>query len=127
MKGANIGFVTDEGIILDVDNHKKATVRKLAQNLLINHDLKGYAIVQSSKKHYHLIFDRDKMTWKQITKIILSVRFALTWAIIQAQRGYLCIRVSERNGFKPRIVEEHGRTTNLISAYRLVLEQYGDI
>ena len=67
------------------------------------------------------------MTWKQITKIILSVRFSLTWAIIQAQRGYLCIRISERNGFKPKIVETYGRTTNLIKEYRQVLQEYGDI
>ncbi|MBX5328488.1 MAG: hypothetical protein QHH18_03215 [Candidatus Bathyarchaeota archaeon] len=116
-EGYVIGFMTNRGLILDLDNMKFKKARWLARKLCKQYRLEGYLLIKSSHKNYHVVFNRY-LTWKTITKILFNQYEALRWAVFQMQSGYLTLRISRKNGKnKPRILLKVGKTDKLINDY----------
>lgn len=114
-----IGFVTKKGVMLDLDYVSERKVKGLAHILCEKFKLEGYLIIQSStKNYYHVIFNRYT-TWRETLQVIFSVLLGDTilWGIHQARKGWLTLRVSEKNGYKPKIIFIKGKTDKLITEY----------
>jgi len=123
-EGYVVGFMTDRGLIMDLDNMTYRKVRWLARTLCREHKLEGYIIVRSSERSYHLIFNRF-LTWKTITTILGKMWEAQRWFVFQLREGYLTLRVSTKNGKnKPKIVFKTGKTNKLIADYMDVYEHF---
>jgi len=123
-EGYVIGFMTNRGVVLDLDNMKFKKAKWLAQKLCRQYKLEGYLLIKSSEKNYHVVFNRY-LTWKTITKIIFSQYEALRWAVFQMPHGYLTLRISRKNGKnKPKILLKIGKTDKLIKDYLEVYETF---
>jgi hypothetical protein len=116
-EGYVIGFMTNKGLILDLDNMKFKKAKWLARTLCKQYKLEGYLLIRSSKKNYHVVFNRY-LKWKTITKILFNQYEALRWAVFQMQSGYLTLRISKKNGEnKPKILLKVGKQDKLIRDY----------
>jgi hypothetical protein len=123
-QGYVVGFMTDKGLIVDLDNMTYRKVRWLARTLCREHKLEGYIIVRSSPRNYHLIFNRY-LSWKTITTVLFSLWEAVRWAVFQLREGSLTLRISTKNGKnKPKIVFKTGKTNKLIADYMDVYEHF---
>lgn len=114
-----IGFVTTNGVMLDLDHVSERKAKGLAHILCKKHKLGGYLIIQSStKNHYHIIFN-EYTTWRKTLQVIFSVLIgdAILWGIHQARKGWLTVRVSTKRGYKPKIIFLRGEDNKLISDY----------
>lgn len=124
--GYCIGFMTNRGIILDLDNMKYRKARWLTEKLLKQYKLEGYLLIQSSPKNYHVVFNKY-LSWRTITKIIFSQYESLRWAVYQMRSGYLTIRISKKNDKnKPKIILKIGKTDKLIKEYLEIYETFKD-
>jgi len=120
--GYCIGFNTDRGLLLDLDNMKFRKALWLAKTLMKKYKLEGFLLIRSSNKNYHVVFNRY-LSWKTITKILFSVYECISWAVFQMKEGQLTIRISKKNGKdKPKILLSVGKTDKLIKDYH---EIYG--
>ena len=123
-RGYVIGFMTNKGVILDLDNMKFKKARWLARTLCKQYKLEGYLLIKSSEKNYHVVFNRY-LSWRTITKIIFRQYEALRWAVFQMQSGYLTLRISKKNGEnKPKILLKVGKQDKLIKDYLEVYEAF---
>jgi predicted kinase len=123
-EGYVVGFMTNKGLIMDLDNVTYRKVKWLAQHLCRQYKLEGYIIVLSSPRSYHLIFNRY-LQWRVITKILFRQYETLRWAVFQMQSGYLTLRISKKNGEnKPKIVFKTGKTDKLIAEYMEIYETF---
>lgn len=123
-EGYVIGFMTDKGLILDLDNMKLRKAKWLAGRLLRQYKLEGFLLVKSSDKNYHVIFNRY-LAWKSITRILFKQYEALRWAVFQMQSGYLTLRISRKNGEnKPKILLKVGKQDKLIKEYLEIYEAF---
>lgn len=112
-----IGFVSDKGLMLDLDNISRKGVENLAEAYLKRYKLEGYLLIQSSEKNYHLVFNRY-LTWKKILGIVFKTTKAISWGIWQAKKEELTLRVSPKNGKKqPKIIKTVGKQDKLIADY----------
>lgn len=112
-----IGFVTNKGIILDLDNISFKKAKWITEKLLKQHKLEGYLLIKSSPKNYHVVFNKY-LTWRKITKIIFNQYECLRWAVFQMQSGYLTTRISKKNNKnKPKIILKRGKQDKLIKDY----------
>ena len=124
--GYVIGFMTNKGVVLDLDNMKFKKARWIARTLCKQYKLEGYLLIRSSEKNYHVVFNRY-LSWRTITKIIFSQYEALRWAVFQMQSGYLTLRISKKNGEnKPKILLKVGKTDKLIKDYLETYETFKD-
>ena len=120
-QGYVIGFMTDKGVVLDLDNMTFKKAKWLAETLLKRYRLEGFLLVRSSEKSYHVVFNRY-LSWKTITKILFSLYECVRYAVFQMKEGYLTLRISKKNGKdKPKILMKVGKTDKLIKEY---LEAY---
>jgi len=71
-QGYVVGFMTDKGLVIDLDNMTYKKVRYLARTLCREHKLEGYIIVRSSPRNYHVVFNRY-LSWKTVTTILFSL------------------------------------------------------
>lgn len=116
-RGYCIGFETDRGVILDLDNMTFKKAKWLAERLLKKYRLEGFLLVRSSEKSYHVIFNRY-LRWKKITEILFSIYECIRWAVFQMKEGFLTLRVSTKNGKnKPKILLRVGKQDKLIKEY----------
>jgi hypothetical protein len=123
-EGYVIGFMTNKGVIMDLDNMTYRKVRYLARTLCRQYRLEGYIIVLSSPRNYHVIFNRY-LQWKTITKTLFNNWEVIRWAVFQLREGYLTLRVSRKNGKnKPKIVFKTGKTDKLIADYMEIYETF---
>jgi len=124
--GYCIGFNTDRGLLLDLDNMKYKKALRIAETLLKRHKLEGFLLIRSSYKNYHVVFNRY-LSWKTITKILFSLYECVRWAVFQIKEGQLTLRVSKKNGKdKPKIVGHIGKTDKLIKDYLEIYETFKD-
>lgn len=122
--GYCIGFMTNKGVVLDLDNMKFKKAKWLTRTLCRQYKLEGYLLIKSSEKNYHVVFNRY-LSWRTITKIIFSQYEALRWAVFQMQSGYLTLRVSKKNGEnKPKIVLKVGKEDKLVKDYLEIYETF---
>lgn len=123
-EGYVIGFMTNKGLILDLDNMTYRKAKWIAQYLCRKHKLEGYIIVLSSPRSYHVIFNRY-LSWKTVTTILFSLWETIRWAVFQMREGYLTLRISRKNGKnKPKIVFKTGKTDKLIADYMEIYEHF---
>ena len=122
-----IAFISDQCVMIDLDDITIEKVLKIAERLLDKHKLGGYVVVTSSPTHYHLIFN-NPANWKLIIQILFRFRKMSieAWAKNQAQKGFCALRVNSKNGHKPKIILEKGQTDKAISEYKQILKQFGD-
>jgi hypothetical protein len=121
-QGYCIGFNTDRGVILDLDNMKFKKALWIANTLMERYKLEGFLLIRSSRKNYHVVFNRY-LSWKTITKILFSQYECIRYAVFQMKEGMLTLRVSTKNGKdRPKILLTVGKTDKLIAEY---LEAYG--
>jgi len=122
--GYCIGFNTDRGLILDLDNMKFRKALWIAETLMKQHRLEGFLLIKSSDKNYHVVFNRY-LSWKTITKILFSVYKCIRYAVFQMKEGQLTLRISKKNGKdKPKILRQVGRTDKLIRDYLEIYEKF---
>ena len=120
--GFCIGFNTDRGLLLDLDNMKFRKVLRIAENLSKRYKLEGFLLIRSSRKNYHVVFNRY-LSWRTITKILFSLHECLRWAVFQMKEGQLTLRISKKNGKdKPKILLKVGKIDRLIKEYLEVYE-----
>ena len=117
MPNYTIGFVTEKGLMLDLDNINQKKARKIAQITCKKHKLEGYLLVKSSKNHYHIIFNKTNISWRKTLQIIFSLHKCVFWGIQQARKGWLTLRISSKKGKTPKIIEAKGNTDKLINLY----------
>ena len=123
-QGYVIGFMTDKGVILDLDNMTFKKAEWLARTLLSRYDLEGFLLVRSSEKSYHVVFNRY-LSWKKITTVLFSLYEAVRYAVFQMKEGCLTLRISKKNGKdKPKILMTVGKTDKLIKDYLEVYETF---
>ena len=123
-----IAFFSDQCVMIDLDDIAYEKVVKVAKRLLHKHELEGYCIIESSPKHYHVIFNRP-VAWKLIMQVLFRFRkmSVEAWAKQQAQKGFCALRINAaKHNFKPKIVTEHGQTDKAISEYKQILQEFGD-
>jgi len=124
--GYCIGFNTDRGLMLDLDNMKYKKAKWTAESLLKDYKLEGFLLIRSSKKNYHVVFNRY-LRWKTITKILFSMYECVRYAVFQMKEGKLTLRISKKNGKdKPKILRQVGKTDKLIKDYLEVFEKFKD-
>jgi len=75
--GYCIGFNTDRGLMLDLDNMKLCKALRIAETLLERYKLEGFLLIRSSHKNYHVVFNRY-LCWRTITKILFSLHECLS-------------------------------------------------
>jgi len=122
--GYCIGFNTDRGLMLDLDNMKYKKALWIAETLTKEHKLEGFLLIRSSKKNYHVVFNRY-LRWKTITKILFSMYECVRYAVFQMKEGQLTLRISKKNGRdKPKIVRQVGNTDELITDYLEVYQKF---
>ena len=122
--GYCIGFNTERGLMLDLDNMKYKKASRIAETLLRRYKLEGFLLIRSSHKNYHVVFNRY-LSWRTITKILFSLHECLRWAVFQMKEGQLTLRISKKNGKdKPKIVCQVGKTDMLIKDYLEVYEEF---
>lgn len=116
-KGCVVGFVSDKGLMLDLDDMTFKKAVHMAESLMKKHRLEGYLLIRSSRLNYHVVFNRY-LTWKKILQIVFSQYVCIRWGIHQARKGELTLRISEKNGKdKPKIVLKKGKEDRLIREY----------
>lgn len=122
-----IGFVTDRGLLLDLDGVSLQKAISIADFLVEEHKLEGYLIVETSFRNYHVVFNRYLDDWKKIMQIIFNQYICIRWGIWQAKKGELTLRVSKKNlENKPKIVLWKGETDKLIDEYLRFFEAFGE-
>jgi len=124
--GYCIGFNTDRGVVLDLDNMKYRKALRITEDLCRSYRLQGYLLVRSSPKSYHAVFNRY-ISWRKITKILFSRYETVRYAVFQMMSGHLTVRISKKNGKdKPKIVRRMGKSDKLIKDYLEVYETFKD-
>jgi hypothetical protein len=124
--GFCIGFNTDRGVLLDLDNMTFRSALRTAETLLKQYRLEGFLLIKSSPKNYHVVFNRY-LSWKKITMIVCSKYECLRWAIFKLREGQLTLRISKKNGKnKPKVVRQMGKSDKLVKDYLEVYEIFKD-
>jgi len=124
--GYVIGFMTNKGVVLDLDNMTYRSAKRLTVNLCRKYKLEGYLLIRSSEKSYHVVFNRY-LSWRKITEIVFSQYEVLRWAVMQMRYSALTIRVSKKNGEnKPKILLKVGKQDKLIKEYMEIYETFED-
>jgi hypothetical protein len=124
--GYCIGFTTDRGVMLDLDNMKFRKAKFIAETLVKQYKLEGFLLIKSSEKNYHVVFNRY-LSWKTITKILFSLYEGVRYAVFQMKEGQLTLRISKKNNRdRPKILLKVGNTGKLIKDYLEVYQMFRD-
>lgn len=119
-----IGFVSDKGLMLDLDGVTQQKAKNIAELLLEKHKLEGYLLTETSFRHYHLIFNKY-LSWKKTMQIIFNQYICIRWGIWQARKGELTLRISKKNNKnKPKIIIKKGKTDKLIKDYLTIYKLF---
>ena len=120
----SVGFITRRGVCLDLDDVSKTKAEKIADYRLAKHKLEGYLLIESSKNHYHVVFNRYT-AWRKSLQIIFSTWKCIEWGVWQAIKGELTLRISPKKGRNlPKIVKRVGKTDKLIRDYLEMYKEY---
>jgi hypothetical protein len=110
-----LGFSDAETVKLDFDEISFSSVKYWALRAMKWFKLKGFVILKSSKKCYHVVFDRE-VSWKQNMRVVAWVallshnKSLAKWFLMQCIKGCSTLRVShKREKLPPRIVYRYGK------------------
>jgi len=125
-----IGFTTDKGLMLDLDNTPISEVKFIASYYCSAFKLEGYIVIKSSQNNYQIIWNKKIKTWKKLTELLLKITWhhyfkhtclkpsMLLWAVLQIMKGSLTLRISKKKKKKsPKIVISYGKQDKLIKEY----------
>jgi len=119
-----VGFTTTKGLCLDLDDISEKKAKRLTEFLLKRYKLEGYILIKSSKKHYHVVFNRY-LTWKKTLQILVNIHKCLNWMLWQIKKGEITLRISTKKAKnKPVILLTKGQTDKLISDYLQIYKQF---
>lgn len=122
-QGYCIGFVTTDGVLLDLDNMTFKKANWIAKTLLEEFKLEGFLLIRSSVRSYHIVFNKY-ISWRKITKVLFSRYECVRYAVQQIQNGHMTLRISKKNGKnKPKLLVKVGKTDKLIRDYLEVFEK----
>ena len=120
----SVGFTTRRGVCLDLDDVSKTKAEKIANYRLTKHKLEGYLLIESSKNHFHVVFNRYT-AWRKSLQIIFSTWKCIEWGVWQAIKGELTLRVSAKKGTNlPKIIKCVGKNDKLIKDYLKVYNYF---
>ena len=118
-----LGFTDRNTVKLDLDNMSFKSAKDWAILVLEKHKLKGFVILKSSKKCYHVVFDRY-VSWDENLSIvgwvaILSKNIKVKdYALMQSIKMSSTLRVAPKgNKPSPRIVYRYGRQNHAIKDF----------
>ena len=118
-----LGFTDTETVKLDFDDATFKKVKYWTKRAMKWFKLGGYVILKSSKKSYHLVFDRT-VSWSENLRVVAWValhsqnRGLIKWLIMQCIKQSSTLRVSRKNKKRsPRIVCRHGKKDNQIRSF----------
>lgn len=110
-----LGFSDTETVKLDFDETSFSSVKYWASRVMKWFKLKGFVILKSSNKSYHVVFDR-KVSWTQNMRVVAWVALQThnmslrKWFLMQCIKGCSTLRVSpKREKPPPRIVYRYGK------------------
>jgi hypothetical protein len=117
------GLTSSETVMLDFDDLGYSEVKYWAFSILKKFRLGGFVILQSSERHYHIIFDR-KLTYAKCVSVIADVclyaksESLSRWFYLQCIKGEFTLRVSAK-GKKPspKIVFRYGKQDKEIKEF----------
>lgn len=118
-----IGYTDIETVKLDFDDTPLRTVKYWAFKIMKRFSLKGFVILKSSDKNYHVVFDR-KVSWKENVKIMAWASLLINngmlqkWFVMQCIKEGSTLRMSpkgEKNS--PRIVFRYGEQNDQIPIF----------
>ena len=126
-----MGFTTNKGLLLDLDNTTLKETKKIAEKYVKRFKLEGFLVVRSSENNYHIIFNRY-LSWKKTIEYLFKIvwlyhyhkhgdKSHLTfWAILQACKGSSTLRISKKKHKRvPHVIGTWGKTDKLINDYML--------
>jgi hypothetical protein len=125
-----LGYTDRETVKLDFDNTSFKIVKYWSEKAMIRFRLGGYLILKSSRKNFHVVFDR-RVSWSRNMKIVAWVSFAsknpglLQFLCMQCIKGSSILRVSsKRQKPSPQIVfrygPQDGEIRNYLEYYRML-------
>jgi hypothetical protein len=109
--------------MLDFDNVGLEEIKYWAFEVMKKAELCGYVILESSYRHYHVVFDR-KVSWAENMSIIAWLCLELKheeftkWFLLQCIKKELTLRVSSK-GEKPppKLIYRRGNQNGRIRKY----------
>ena len=117
------GFTSSTTVMLDLDKISELKAVRIGVDALEEFKLGGVVVAESSKRHYHVIFNRRLSKFKVFSIVsTLCIRLkleALTkYFLEQSTRGDFTLRISPK-GKKPspRIVFQYGKQGGEIQNY----------
>jgi len=118
-----IGYTDTETVKLDFDDTPFKIVKYWAFRIMKRFNLKGFIILKSSDKNYHVVFDR-KVSWKLNVKVMAWVSLLShngmlgKWFVMQCIKEGSTLRISpKREKNSPRIVFRHGEQNDQIPSF----------
>jgi hypothetical protein len=118
-----LGFSDTETVKLDFDETSFSSVKYWALRTMKWFKLKGFIILKSSERCYHVVFDRA-VFWKQNMRIVAWVALLshnkglAKWFLMQCIKGCSTLRVSsKREKPPPRIAYRHGKQDHNIKDF----------
>lgn len=127
-----LGFTDRVTVKLDLDNMSFKSAKDWAMLVLEKYKLKGFIILKSSKKCYHVVFDRY-VSWDENLSVVGWVAIISKSLKLKDYLGMQCIKMSSTlrvapKGEKPspRIICRHGNQNHAIKdflAYRRLIKK----
>jgi len=118
-----LGYTDTETVKLDFDDTSFRTVMYWANRAMRWFKLGGYVVLKSSKKSYHVVFDRA-VSWSENLRVVAWVslqsqnRGLIKWLIMQCIKQSSTLRVSMKNKkHPPRVVFRHGEQEGQIQDF----------
>jgi hypothetical protein len=118
-----VGFTSKTTVMLDFDDLGYSEVKYWAFTIMKKFRLEGFIVLQSSMRHYHIIFNK-KLTYEKCVSIIADVclyaksESLSKWFHLQCIKGEFTLRVSSK-GEKPspKIVFRYGKNNKEIKEF----------
>jgi hypothetical protein len=118
-----LGFTDKATVKIDFDDKSFKTTKYWAFRTLKRFRLRGYIILKSSEKHYHIVFDR-RVSWSKNTAIVGWVAVCSRnsklkdWLAMQCIKESSTLRVAPKGDKpSPRIVFRYGKEDKLIKEF----------
>ena len=117
------GLTDDEAVMLDFDNASFKSVKYWAFRTMKFHNLKGFIILKSSKKCYHVVFNRS-VFWSENMRIVAWVSLlshnkgTQNYHLMQCIKQASTLRISDKKEKpSPRIVYRYGKEDDQIISF----------
>lgn len=119
-----LGYTTAKAAVLDLDNTTLANAKEIAQGLTGRFNLEGFLVLRSSRKNYHVVFNKP-LSWRIALQVIFAAgpcrkrwQGHFSWAELQAIKGAATLRIGPKGRKRPpRPVFKAGKQDKEIKDY----------